>query len=135
MQRQRGFTLIELMIVVLIIGILAAVAMNQYRKYVIRANRTDAKAAMQDVAVLVFVFFYTKNTYTKTLTDLNLTTTFGGPNYVVSPATASTTAYTITGAPQGKQLTDDKECGTMTLASNGVVTVSGTGTAATCWGR
>jgi type IV pilus assembly protein PilE len=135
MRRERGFSLIELMIVVLIISILATVALNSYRKYVIRANRTDAKSAMQDLAGREERFMYKNNTYTAGSAALNITTSFGGPNYQVTVASASTTAYVVQGAPLGKQLSDDKECGTMQLSSNGVVTITGTGTVANCWGR
>lgn len=135
MRRERGFSLIELMVVVLIIGILAAVALNSYRKYVVRANRTDAKSAMQDLAGREERYMYKNNKYSSLNSDLNITASFGGPNYVVSVASASTTAYVIQGVPQGKQFTDDKECLTMKLASNGVVTITGTGTVANCWGR
>jgi type IV pilus assembly protein PilE len=133
MRRERGFSLIELMIVVLIIGILAAVAINSYRKYVIRARRTDALTAMQDLAGREERFFYGNSAYTTVLTSLNITATFGGPYYVVAPASATSTAYTITATPTALQV--DPECKTLTLTSTGVYSTNGTGTAATCWGR
>ena len=49
-RRQRGVTLIELMTVVAILGIIAAIAIPSYRRYVVRANRTDAKTALQQTA-------------------------------------------------------------------------------------
>ena len=50
--KQQGFTLIELVIVVAIVGILTSIAMPLYRDYVIRANRTEAKTALAAVALV-----------------------------------------------------------------------------------
>jgi len=49
--RQRGFTLIEMMIVVVVVGILAAIALPAYRSQVIKANRSAGQQFMHDVAI------------------------------------------------------------------------------------
>lgn len=134
MSKQRGFSLIELMVVVLIIGILASVALNSYRKYVLRSHRTEAIGALQDIAGREERWFYTNNAYTSTLTDLNLTTTVGNPNYTVTIPSATSVAYTVKAVAINLQLAD-KDCLTFTLSSSGTQASTGNGTAATCWGR
>jgi type IV pilus assembly protein PilE len=135
MSKQRGFSLIELMVVVLIIGILASVAINSYRKYVLRSHRTEAISALQDIAGRQERWFYTNNAYTTDLTKLNLTATVGNPNYAVTIPSATSTAYAITATALGQQLAGDKECQSFTLNSIGTQTSTGTAAAGTCWGR
>jgi type IV pilus assembly protein PilE len=123
------------MIVVLIIGVLAAVALNSYRKHVVRANRTDAKSAMQDLAGREERYMYKNNTYTTDGAALNITAEFGGPNYEVTAVSATSIGYVIQARPLGRQLSEDKACQAMSLSSTGLVTIAGTGTVADCWGR
>lgn len=61
--RERGVTLLELMAVVVIIGILASIAIPSYRTYLLRAQRTDATAALLRVAAAQEKFYLQNNTY------------------------------------------------------------------------
>jgi type IV pilus assembly protein PilE len=77
--KNKGFTLIELMIVVAIIGILVAVVMPGYRHYVLESQRTDTQGKLLQMVELQERFFIDNFTYT---TDLD-----GGPNAGLGYAT------------------------------------------------
>src|SRR5437763_16809045 len=62
--RMRGMTLIELMVVVAIVAILASLAVGSYRRYVLRANRTDATSALLRIQVGEEKYFLQNNAYT-----------------------------------------------------------------------
>lgn len=70
MHRMRGITLIELMIVVVVLSILAAVAYPNYREFAARAKRNEAKAALLKIATNQERFYLQNNTYTMDMTQL-----------------------------------------------------------------
>lgn len=72
---QLGFTLLELMIVVSIVGILAAVALPSYSRYVIRANRTDAMESLTQMMSAQQRYANRNRTYTNDLTQMNYAAT------------------------------------------------------------
>jgi type IV pilus assembly protein PilE len=59
----RGVTLIELMIVIIVVAVLASIAIPSYRQYVLRSHRTEAKAALMNVAAAQEKFYLQNNTY------------------------------------------------------------------------
>lgn len=63
MQRQKGFTLIELMVVVVVIAVLASIAIPSYREYVIRGHRRAAQAAMMEIATQQQQYFVANRSY------------------------------------------------------------------------
>lgn len=69
-RKMRGVTLLELMIVVVIIGILAAIAYPNYRQYAARAKRTEARAALLKIAANQERFYLQNNTYTTDMLQL-----------------------------------------------------------------
>lgn len=78
MKRQQGFTLVELMIVVVIIGILAAIAVPSYQSYTVRSAREAAKTELLKLASLQEKIYLNSNAYTtKLTTDYNGTKTGG----------------------------------------------------------
>ncbi|HEY0845912.1 MAG TPA: type IV pilin protein [Noviherbaspirillum sp.] len=72
---QPGFSLIELMIAVAIVGIIAAVAYPSYTQYVLRSNRAAAQAHLSDIAQAEQQYLVDNRAYTATLSDLNGMTT------------------------------------------------------------
>ena len=81
----RGVTLMELMIVVVIIGILAAIAYPNYREFVARSKRTEARAALLKIATNQERHYLQNNTFTSDLTDLG----FGTDPYTTDSGTYS----------------------------------------------
>lgn len=139
-RRERGVTLIELMITVAIVAILAAIAYPSYTQYVLRSHRTAAKTALHDMASRQERFFSTNNTYATTLAQLNYPAGASVPipdasshYYDLSINAANATSYTLWAAPAGSQL-NDADCGTFTLNQLGDQGMNGgTGTPQTCW--
>ena len=128
----RGFTLIELMSVILIISIIGIIAYPNYRDYVVRAARSEAKGALISTAAKQEQYFINNKTYTANLADLGITDplTEGG-KYQIQVSSASASAFSLTAVAQPGQ-TDDTDCMNFTLDSNGTKGATGT-LGAACW--
>jgi type IV pilus assembly protein PilE len=139
MRKQRGVTLIELIVVMVIIGILAAIAIPSYRQYVMRSQRADAQAALLALATAQEKFYLQCGTYA---------TAFGAASscadgevafsavsekgwYDLTIPAANATGFTIRAAPAAgsPQLTDG-QCSWFQVTDRGVRTASN----AECWG-
>ncbi len=140
--RSGGFTLIEVMIVVVIVGILVAVALPGYQGSMQKGRRADAKAALLDVAGRQEQYMLDRGTYTNDMTDLG----FGADpmeseegHYTVDATDCSggTTdldrCYLLTATPKaGSPQVDDARCTSFILNSNGAKTATGSDTES-CW--
>ena len=120
MHRERGFTLIEIVVVVAIIGILAAIAFPSYRKQVIKSNRAAAQAYIADIANKEQLYLQTARGY-GSLTDLGITSgNIPGEvarSYDITIATQNgpPPSFTVTATPKGSQASD----GWIAIDSNG----------------
>lgn len=143
---QFGFTLIELMITVAVIGILASIAYPSYQEYVRRANRADAKAVLLETAQLMERNFTEANRYEQTSSGTTINTAWlpfqqspktGTAKYTIQFASAmpTQTTYTLEAIPTGTMTGD--ACATLSLTHVGVkaVSPSATKTAGECWQR
>ena len=151
--RADGFTLIELMIVVVIVSILVGIAVPSYQNQTRESRRTDAKTAILDMAGREERYFNTSNIYTSIPSNLGYGTSYdaastttasaaipiGRGYYTLSVTTVTPTAtvapsYTITATAVGTQASDTA-CGNFTLTNTGLQGVTGTATPASCWGN
>lgn len=145
MTSMRGFTLIELMITVAIVGILAAIAYPSYQNYILRSHRSEGMALLSEAAARMERYYAQNSTYkTASLKGLGLTgddkaTSLDSSNkyYSLSLGTPTATTYNLSVVPKNAQ--DKDTCGTLTLDSTGLRGAAGTTadkdavTVTNCW--
>jgi type IV pilus assembly protein PilE len=137
--RNRGFTLIELMIAVAVIGILGAIALPSYSEYIRRGHRADARAGLLQAQQWLERASTATGVYP---TELPTALTWSGDvskRYTIGfAANNSNASFTLTATPRGAQVGD--KCGTYTLSNTGLRGANGkvasdTGFDTTCWDK
>jgi type IV pilus assembly protein PilE len=121
MKKQKGFTLIELMIAVVIVAILASIAIPSYSAYITRSNRRAAQATMMEIATRQHQIFAANRAYAASASDLGYTlppevSAHYSFDIDLDPGPPPSFTIEVTPLPSGRQDGD----GVMTLTSAGV---------------
>ena len=137
MKKMQGFTLIELMIVVAIIAILAAIALPSYNEYIRRGHRADARAGLLQAQQWLERAATATGVYPTSLPASLTWSGDGTKRYDIALAAGATNAaFTLTATPKGAQVGD--KCGTYTLTHTGLRGANGVTSGAIvteCWGK
>lgn len=141
--RVLGITLLELMAVIMVIGILGVIALPSYRQYVMRAQRTEAKSFLLQLATNQERFYLANQRY-GTVAELQATVppllsadarSERGTYQVAIAVPAPTQGYTATATPVAGaaiDMTTDAQCTSFSITAQGARTATGTD-AANCW--
>ena len=142
MRRQHGFTLIELMVVLVVLAILTAIAYPSYTSQVMKSRRADGIAALNRAAMEMESCRSDQASYfhcelKPPPNQIHNRTSEDGFYLITTPASATATAYSLVATPVvGSAQANDTRCTTLTLDSQGNRGYSGTAPDAdTCWGQ
>lgn len=134
--KSKGFTLIELMIVVAIIGVLAAIALPAYQQHVVKTRRATAAACLIEMTQFMERAYSDALTYVGTSPVNNqLACQREAGNYYTFSVVGTTTAtsFSLLADATGSQESRDTACGNLGINQAGTRTVTGTGSITDCW--
>jgi len=133
MKKSPGFSLIELLTVISIISILAALCFPLYSQYMMKARRLEAASMLSRLAIAMEKYHIENNTYeTATLASLSFPASIANNNYrLVIEATSNN--YKLIAEPMEDQARKDTVCAALILHANGVRAVTGPAKIHECW--
>jgi type IV pilus assembly protein PilE len=129
--KKNGFSLIELVVAMGIVGILAAIAIPAYSSYTKTANRTDAVRSMTYDAQAL------ERCYSQNFTYMGCASAASGPSaqgYYTVTITPTVNSFAIVATPLKSPQTQDSACTSFTLNNAGTQGATGSSTSQTCWG-
>jgi type IV pilus assembly protein PilE len=137
---QRGMSLIELLIVVAIVGILAAIAYPSYQDQIIKSQRSDGQGGLLNLAARLEKYLYTNGTYSgATVAGLMGSATTPEGFYTLSLSAATASNYEIRATPvAGTTQANDSRCNVLIYSANGNKNATGSCAGASscaqdCW--
>ena len=132
---QSGFTLIEVMIAVVIIGILASIAYPSYTQYVTRTYRDSAKACLSEYAHAMERRYSAKLSYAGEDPKLECASASSlGSRYTITVTDIAQDTFTATATPTALQAAKETQCGTMSIDQKGQRTATvGETKSNQCW--
>ena len=132
--RNHGFSLIELLIVMVVASILAMIAVPSYQDSVRKSRRAEGKVLMTDTAQRLERCYSQFGSYDNDGCAIQDGDDIESPGefYTLTVAIPNATTFTLTAAPQGPQV-DDEMCGELTLTNTGLRDRSGSGDIQKCW--
>ncbi|UOD33640.1 type IV pilin protein [Massilia violaceinigra] len=128
-RRSGGFTLIELMIACVVVGVLSAIAYPSYTQHVLKSHRSTAKAILSEQAQYMERYYTSRGNYEGAKELVTQSPKTGEARYTIKIDPLTATTYTVTATPLLKQLKDD--CGTLKLEHTGAT--SAKENVANCW--
>ena len=140
-----GFTLVEVMVTVAILGVLAAIAIPNYQNTVRKSNRADAKTALNTLSNELARFYAVNRTYTTDMTNFSLPSATAASalsengNFRISIAAGAdgiAKNYIISATQETSYQKKDTDCATFAMTSagqKGSINKAGTSSTATCW--
>ncbi|MGB6976750.1 MAG: type IV pilin protein [Gammaproteobacteria bacterium] len=130
---KQGFTLLELMIVLIIISILAAIGYPLFHQHVLKTRRTLAKVTLLRLATNLERYYNSNNSYKNAkLDELGVPASVADNHYLLEIAATTNDTFLIRAVPINGQ-TNDRTCGILSLNQSGEKFISGIGFLTECW--